>query len=151
MAEAITMASRSDFITRAKKRFDLAMEATQKQREREKADLRYYAGYQWDDDALEARKAKQPDRDLPFPAPARPAMVINLVRESVRQVLNQELSADYAIELVPADDFAGLEQPIDDNEIELREGLTRRIQRESEAEDARTWEGARAAIAGVGY
>jgi hypothetical protein len=147
------MARESDFITRAKKRFDLAMEASQKQREREKEDIAFYNGFQWAPDALKARAAQQPSAgsDVPFPAPARPSLVINLVRESVRQVLNVELNADYAIELVPADDFAQIAEPLNDNEIELREGLTRRIQRESEAEDARTWAGSRAAIAGVGY
>jgi hypothetical protein len=143
--------ARSAFIEQARKRFKLAYESTQKQREREKSDLEFYAGFQWSPDALKARAAQTAGADIPFPAPARPSLVINLVRESVRQVLNIELNADYAIELVPADDFAGLSEPLDESEIELREGLTRRIQRESEAEDARTWAGSRAAIAGVGY
>jgi hypothetical protein len=55
------------------------------------------------------------------------------------------------ITLVPADDFGGLSEPIDHTEIELREGLVRRIQRDSEASDARTWAFSRAVIAGRGY
>ena len=55
------------------------------------------------------------------------------------------------VELVPADDWGGLTVPIDHTEIELREGLVRRIQRDSEASDARTWAFGRAAIAGRGY
>jgi hypothetical protein len=145
------MPRESEFIESRKKLFKLAQEATKKQRDREREDLAFYGGQQWSPDALKARAAQTAGADIPFPAPARPSLVINLVRESVRQVLNIEQNADYAIELVPADDFAGLEEQGNDSEIELREGLTRRIQRASEAEDARTWAGARAAIAGVGH
>ena len=52
------------------------------------------------------------------------------------------------IELIPADDFGEMAGPIDHTEIELREGLVRRIQRDSEAADARTWAFSRSAIAG---
>jgi hypothetical protein len=55
------------------------------------------------------------------------------------------------IELIPADDWGEMAGPIDHTEIELREGLVRRIQRESEAADARTWGFSRSAIAGRGY
>ena len=85
------------------------------------------------------------------PVPGRPCLTINKTREPVRQVLNQERGADIGIELVPADDFGDIAEPIAETEIQLREGLTRRIQRESKASDARTWAFARATIAGQGY
>ncbi len=69
----------------------------------------------------------------------------------MREVLNQERGSDIGIELVPADDFGDLAEPTDETEITLREGLTRRIQRESQAADARTWAFARATIAGRGF
>ena len=83
--------------------------------------------------------------------PARPSLVINKTREPVRQVLNSERQSDLGIELVPADDFGDLGETISEDEIYLREGLVRRIQRESKAADARTWAFNRAAIAGRGY
>jgi hypothetical protein len=55
------------------------------------------------------------------------------------------------IELVAADDFGDLATPVADDELKLREGLVRRIQRDSHAADARTWAFARAVQAGRGY
>ncbi len=54
-------------------------------------------------------------------------------------------------EAPPADDFGDLTQTPDETEITLREGLARRIQRESMAQDARIWAFKRALIAGRGY
>lgn len=69
----------------------------------------------------------------------------------MRQVLNQERASDLGIELIPADDWGSDHANLGHEEIELREGLVRRIQREPEASDARTWGFTRAAIAGTGY
>jgi hypothetical protein len=138
------------FMATARARYQQADEHEKDQRDRESADIRFYNGEQWDEDALKSRKAQDAFGDMPS-LPARPSLVINKVKEPVRQVLNQERQSDLAIELVPADDFGGLTGPIDDTEIELREGLTRRIQRESYAADARTWAFNRSTIAGQGY
>jgi hypothetical protein len=78
-------------------------------------------------------------------------LVINKIRRSVQQVLNQERESDIGIELVPADDFGDLGVTPDDTEVTLREGLIRRIQRDSHAADARSWAFKRAVIAGRGY
>jgi hypothetical protein len=83
--------------------------------------------------------------------PARPTLVINRLRQPVNQVLNDERQADLSIELVPADDFGELVPAIPDTEVALREGLIRRIQRSSQAADARTWAFKRAVQAGRGY
>ncbi len=140
----------------AKKRWQQAQDSDRLQRERERADLRSYALGPWSADDITARGAQagtgggSGQVGLP-PVPARPTLNIPLVQEPIRQVLNAERGSDLGIELVPADDFAGLVGPGDETEIELREGLIRRIQRESEAQDARSWAFARAVIAGRGY
>ncbi len=132
----------------------MGQEAIHKQRTRELADLAFYAGgdHQWDPDALKARRAQNADNQAGLPPmPARPVITVNKVREPIHQILNQERQSDMSIELAPADDFAGLVGPIDPTEIEVREGLVRRIQRMSEAADARTWAFMRGVIAGVGW
>lgn len=144
--------SDADFLKQARDRWKLAESAAEAQRKREIEDLRFYAGQQWDDDLLTARRGKTlgsgANQQI---VPARPSLTINKTLEPVRQVLNQERQADLGYELVPADDFGGVSGPVDHTEIDLREGLVRRIQRDSEAEDARTWAFQRAAIAGQGY
>lgn len=141
-----------DFITLARDRWDQAERATRDQRQRDIDALRCYAGDMWTDDQKEARQGQGAKGGLP-PIPARPIFVINKLREPVRQVLNQEEQSEFGIELVAADDFGGLapDNPVVDDEIELREGLARRIQRTSELQDARLWAASRAAIAGLGY
>lgn len=140
----------TDFLKKARARFRLANDADADQAERERDDIAFEAGDQWPADLLNARKAQQPVNGLPA-VPARPTLVINKVKEPVRQILNQERQSDIGIEIVPADDFGDLGITPDDTEITLREGLVRRIQRESQAADARTWAFKRAVIAGRGY
>ncbi len=137
------------FLKLARDRWKLADDSDKKQRQRELDDIRFYNGEQWDDDLQKARNKQT----LPsgVEVPARPCLVINKTKEPVRQVLNQERQSDLGIELIPADDWGEVTGPIDHTEIELREGLVRRIQRDSEAADARTWAFSRAAIAGRGY
>jgi hypothetical protein len=140
----------SDFMVKARARFKLADTSDKSQRDREREDLAFYAGDQWPADIMLARKGQQPINGLPS-VPARPTMVINTLREPVRQILNEERAADLGISLVPADDLGDLGVVPDPKEVELREGLVRRIQRESSAADARTWAYGRAVIAGRGY
>ncbi len=136
----------------ARERFELASTATNKQREREKEAIGFYNGHQWSKELLDSRKGQSiGNGSNTQTTPARPSLVINKTREPVRQVLNQERESDLSIEIVPADDFAGLSEPIDSGEIELREGFLRRIQRDQECEDARSWAFNRAVIAGKGY
>lgn len=140
------------FLKLARERFKQAEEAEKAQRERERADLRFYAGEQWDADLLDARKGQTIGSGTSVQiVPARPSLTINKTREPVRQILNEERKSELAIELTPADDWGDTTGPIDHHEIELREGLVRRIQRDSEAAGARTWAFARSTIAGRGY
>ena len=134
----------------ARSRVEQWIDTNQAQGQREKADLRMFADDQWPDDVRYARMGQQAQTGMP-PIPARPCLTINKLREPVRQVTNQEREADIGVEVVPADDFGELGITLDDTEIRLREGLIRRIQRESDASDARSWAFERAVIAGRGY
>lgn len=138
------------FLETARERFKLANDADSAQAQRERDDIAFENGDQWPADIKLARMGQQPISGMPA-VPARPTLVINKVKEPVRQILNQERASDIGIELVPADDFGDLGLTPDDTEVTLREGLTRRIQRESIAADARTWAFKRAVIAGRGY
>src|SRR5437762_13615886 len=95
------MARESDraLIELAKKRFKLASDADHKQRNREKEDLRSYAGDIWSPEDLAARAAQPATGGLP-PIPARPALSVPLIQEPVRQVVNEEQSAELGVEIV---------------------------------------------------
>lgn len=132
-------------------RFKLGEEADRDQKARELEALSVYSGEGlWPSDVLEQRKAQPASGRYPA-VPERPSLRINKTREPVAQILNQERENDLQVTLVPADDFGDLSAPADPLEIKLREGLIRRIQRESESADARTWAFTRAVIAGRGY
>lgn len=142
--------SDADFLTQARERWKLADESDSGQAQRERDDIAFEDGDQWPVAVAHARKAQKGIMGLPD-VPERPMIVINQVSEPIRQVLNQERASDIGIEIVPADDFGDLGVLPDDTEVALREGLVRRIQRESIAADARTWAFKRAVIAGRGY
>jgi len=132
----------------ARDRWKQGEEASKAQRERVKADLGFYQGdTQWSSDIKSLREGQQAQNGMPA-VPARPCLTINKVRDPIRKIQNDELQADLGMSITAADDFGG---DIDNNEIELREGLARRIQRNSNAKDARMWAANRAAIAGEGY
>lgn len=145
------MADRAQFLKLARARFKQAEVSEHEQRRRELDDLAFYAGSQWPEDIKKAREGQPAANGMP-PIPAQPTLTINKSREPVRQVLNQADAAEIAIELAPADDFGDdTMDPAVEAEIELREGLVRRIQRTPEASDAFDWSGSRATIAGRGY
>src|SRR5881394_3278028 len=139
-----------DFLQLARDRFDQAQQADQGQRSRELEDLQTYAGNVWTADELKARGAQPSEAGMP-PIPARQSLSIPLLQEPVKQVVNDLRAAELGVEIVPVDDFPDGGEGPDDREIELREGLVRRIQRESEAADARIWAAARAVQAGRGF
>lgn len=139
-------------IASAKARYKQGIEADRKQRERELEDLRFYAGDQWDEAVKRARQGKEPMAGMP-PLPARPTFVINETRPPVLQIINQIRGSEFDFEIAAADDFADVPgvPETDDPEIEVREGLVRRIQRAQETADARLWAATRATIAGRGF
>lgn len=135
----------------ALQRWKQGMEATKDSRLLELEDLRFYAGKQFDNEVYTSRQGSAATGAMPA-IPARPLIEINKTLAPVRTVLNAERESDMGIEIVPADDFGGLGvEGHDDEEIEIRVGLTRRIQRTSESRDARTWAFARAVQCGTGY
>jgi hypothetical protein len=134
----------------ARTRYTNACEFDKAQDAREIDDLKFYNDDQWPEDIRTLRAGRAAEGGVPA-VPARPCLTINKVKAPVLRVMNQERASDLGISIVPADDFEALLGPIDDQEIELREGLTRRIQRTSEAADSRSWAFQRAAIAGRGY
>lgn len=135
------------FHTLARERFQQGQEAKTEQTERELQALRFYNDDQWPKEIRASREAATID-GIDFPA--RSCLSINKVKEPVKQVLNQERQSDMGAEIVPADDFGDLAD-IDETEIQLREGLLRRIQRAPETSDAITWMFGRAVICGTGY
>jgi hypothetical protein len=134
----------------ARTRYTTACEFDDAQDKREIEDLKFYNDDQWPEDVRTLRLGRIAEGGVPA-VPARPCLTINKVKAPVLRVMNQERMSDLGIQIVPADDFEALTGPISDKEIELREGLVRRIQRQSEAQDARSWAFQRAAIAGRGY
>jgi hypothetical protein len=141
-----------DFLDLARDRFSQGTDADENQRERELDDLRFAAGGdgQWDPGALAAR-AGNDGTNGQQKTPARPVVTINQTLEPLNQLLAQMLDADLGFELVPADDFADLIGDVDPTEITIREGLARRIQRDSQAVEARLWGAERGNICGRGY
>lgn len=138
-------------LKQAHARFDMGEEASKDQRVRNEKALRFINDDQWPEDIKNLRAGNPGNANNGMPAvPARPCITINKVKEPVKQVVNQMSQSDMGAEITPADDFGDLTE-VDDEEIELREGLLRRIQRAPETADAILWMGKRAAICGEGY
>lgn len=151
MSTVLERRETTKLLDKARKLYKLATEADEDQRTRERADLAFYGGDQWPAEVKTARKAQPAGQDGTPAIPARPCLTINKVRQPVSIVTNQERQSQIGVTITPADDWAGLVGAIDDTEIELREGLVRRIQRESDAQAARAWAFSRATISGRGY
>lgn len=140
----------TEFLKTARTRFQFADECDTDQRQRERDDLAFANREQWPADIKLARQGQQPVNGMPA-TPSRPTLVIDNTGEPVRQVTSEASSSDLGIEIVPANDFGDLGIIPDDAEIKLREGLVRKIQRESQARDARMWAFDRAVKCGRGY
>lgn len=139
-----------EFMETARDRFKQGRDADEAQRERELAALRFAAGDQWPEDIATIRKGNDGSNGQPK-APARPMLTANQTLEPLNQLLAQMSGADLGFELVSADDFSDLIGEVDETEIKTREGLARRIQRDSQAIEARLWGADRGNIAGRGY
>ena len=138
------------FLKLARDRHARAATARRDQLQRELDDIAFYNLKQWPAAQIKARAAQRGQNGLPD-QPARPCLVFDQTRGPVNNFINQIRGMDLAVEIVPADDFGDLGQPIDEDEITLREGLVRRIQRAPETEDASLWGASRGIIAGQGY
>lgn len=136
-------------MVQARANWDLAEAADSDQIARELSDLEFLVD-QWPENIKNSRKGQDPSASLPS-IPARPCLTIDTLRDPIAHVAAEAQQTDLGPEIVPADDFLELVGPIDETEIELREGLVRRIQRDSDARDARNWAADRARKAGRGY
>jgi hypothetical protein len=144
------------FLQLARDRWAQVKQADADQDKREKDDLSFLVD-PWPGAIRAAREGQQiisgmtSPSGVPMTVPPRPCISIDTLSGPIRSVVNQERAMDFGVEVVAADDFGELGAPIPDDEIKLREGLVRRIQRESEAQDARSWAFDRAVKCGRGY
>lgn len=138
------------FVKKAIKRWALWEDAEKKQLERENEALRFAAGEEWPADLQAMRAGMDAANGLPA-VPAKPCLALRSILDPINQLNGDAQDSDLGFELVPADDFEELIGPIDDTEIKLREGLVRRIQRNSDASDARLWGFDRGMKCGRGY
>ena len=130
-------------LEQAKRRFRVAADAEQKQRQREKDDLRFQVPeLQWDDAAKRARLGMGNDG---VPQPARPVLSISKIDQPIHMVLNQERAAHLGVSIQPLSADAETETAA------ILEGIYRRIERDSQAHVARSWAFSRAVVCGRGY
>lgn len=128
----------SDLLKTAKERFKRASEAWQKQREREKEDLRFQVPEeQWADQARRARESADG-------IPARPILSVSLLDQPIQLLLNQERTARLGVQIAP------LSPDAEPEVARVLEGIYRRIERDSQAGLARSWAFERAVKAGRG-
>lgn len=131
-----------ELLETAKKRFKLAQETEEQQREREKDDLRFQVPeQQWDEAARRQRLGMTIDG---VPTPARPILSIPKLDQPIQLVLNQERAAKLGVSIQPLSPEAGSEVAT------ILEGIYRRIERDSHAQVARSWAFDRAVKAGRG-
>jgi hypothetical protein len=131
--------SKQKLLDRAKKAFKVACEAESDQREREREDLRFQvAEYQWDEDAKKQRQGTDA-------IPGRPMLSVPLLTQPLQLIQNQAAQAQLGVEIHPVSEDA------DEELAEIKQGLYRRIERDSNAQLARLWALARATHCGRGW
>ena len=129
-------------LAKAKRCFKLATEANAKQAQREQDDLRFQVPeFQWDE---AARRQRAGDTVNGVPTPARPILSISKIDQPIQLIMNQARSARLGVNIHPVSEDA------DKEGAEIRQGLYRRIERDSNADQARLWALDRATKAGRG-
>lgn len=132
----------SPLLERAKRCLKLCQEAEARQRQREQEDLRFQVPeFQWDD---AARRQRAGDTVNGVPTPARPILSISKIDQPIQLILNQARAARLGVNIHPVSEDANKDG------AELRQGLYRRIERDSHADQARLWALERATKAGRG-
>ena len=131
-----------ELLEQAKIRFKSSQEAEGKQRDREKDDLRFQVPeQQWDEAAKRQRLGFSIDG---VPTPARPVLSISKIQQPIQMVLNQERGAHLGVSIQPLSAEAETET------AKILEGIYRRIERDSQAHNARSWAFSRAVMCGRG-
>lgn len=137
------MAEQESLLKTARRRFKLASDYWEKQRIREKDDLRFQVPeYQWSD---EARRQRQGGLEGTMVIPPRPMLSVSKIAQPLQLVKNQERQAKLGIEIHP------LSPDADDEVAEIQQGIYRQIERDSNARTVRSWAFGRAVDAGLGY
>lgn len=125
-------------LEQAKAHFKRAVEAEKAQRSRERDDLRFQVPeLQWDEAARAARRGD-------FQSPPRPIFSVSKIDQPIQLVMNQQRSARLGVQIHPVSEDAT------DDTAEVIQGLYRHIERDSNAQDARSWAFDRACKAGRG-
>lgn len=136
------MASEDPVVTAAIAFLKRAKEASEKQREREKAALRFQVpDLQWDEGAKTARGPTTIDG---VQIPARPMLSIPKLQQPIQLILNQEKSAHLGVTISP------LSEDADDDTAEVMQDLYRCEEQRSRAGLARSWGFDRAVKSGWG-
>lgn len=118
----------------ARERFARVQETEARQRERERRELRFASGRQWDDTITTQRKQD-----------ARPCLTMNRIPQFLHQVTNEQVLAPLAMRAQPVDDRADLET------AKIVLGMFRNIEQTSNAESAYRTAYEAAVGQGVGY
>ena len=131
--------NKDELLQKAKTCFKVAYDAEAGQREREKEDLEFQVpDLQWDPAARKERAGNST-------TPPRPMLSISLLSQPVQLILNQASSAQLGVEIHPISEDA------DEELAEIKQGLYRRIERDSNADMARLWALSRAVHCGRGW
>lgn len=132
-----------ELIERVKREFKLSNEVNSRQREREREDLQFQVSeYQWDDAARAERDGSTVGEQV---IPPRPMLSISLLTQPIQLILNQAANAHLGVEIHPVNEEASQEL------ADIKQGLYRRIERDSNAQQARMWALSRAVQAGRGW
>ena len=134
--------SKPTLLETAKRHFKLAVEAEARQREQEREDLRFQVPeLQWDEAAARERRGGLLGGSV---VPPRPMISISKLDQPIQLILNQERQAKLGVQVHPVSEDA------DEETAEVFQGLYRRIERDSQAHQARTWAFDRAVKCGRG-
>lgn len=129
-----------ELLREARERFQLASDAENEQREQEKEDLRFQVPeLQWSEEAKAERKG---DGKLTY---GRPMLSITQLDAPMRQTLQQARNSKLGVNIHPISENANQET------AEVLQGLYRRIERDSNANDGRLWALDRAVKCSRGY
>ena len=141
---SIDPAKKDDRLQLAIDRFKLAVDAEEKQREHELEDLEFIdEDKQWPQDIYDSRQGGPvPGTDIVVPP--QPCLVINLIKQPIQQVQNQQRAARFQLQFSPKGDGASRET------AEVFEDIARAVQVDSRAHLARNWAFERAAKCGRG-
>ena len=117
--DAETKASEDKILKLARKRFDLAVEASNNIHKAALEDIQFSAGEQWPDNVKRER-----DQDF------RPCLTINRIPQFIRQITNDQKQNRPSIKVSPVDNKADVET------ARILQGMIRHIENSSDADTA---------------